>query len=322
LGELADAERGEAEDKRLLYVAATRAKEKLLINGHVKRLKAGNLSLGGWLKRFGEVIGLNEVKLTGDVDAPQVLDLNLPTGGGEMICTLHPLPPTPITPTPTPAPPIHKIVAKAGALPDLAAPIRVPEERLLDEKVMAKEADPPQRVWRVVPRAKRPTGPAWVVGTLVHQAIRYWRFPGEKFDDFIWPFTLEAGLTDQTEIRATIRVVERLLERFRMHPLWAEINAAERYHEVPYTLPGDSGIIDLLYRREAGWVIVDFKTDEIRSETEMWDTIKRNGYDKQARRYTAAVRNQLGIRPRALLVFLQVGSNAIGLADIDSLSVL
>ena len=103
LGSLAEAEREEAEDNRLLYVAATRAKEKLLINGHVKRLKDGNLSLGGWLGRLGEVIGLDNIQLAG-----------APLG--------------------------------MRALPDLAAPLQIPEMRLLDEKIIAREADPPQRV--------------------------------------------------------------------------------------------------------------------------------------------------------------------------------
>jgi ATP-dependent exoDNAse (exonuclease V) beta subunit len=315
-----DAERDEAEDKRLLYVAATRAKEKLLINGHVNRLKAGNLSMRGWLKRLGEVTGLNDVKLTGDVVALQVLDLDFPAEMGEIACTLHPSPQS----MPTFGGPTHAILSQpepeARSLPALAAPIRIPEERVLDEKLMARESDPPPRVWRVVPRAKRPTGPAWVVGTLVHEALRHWRFPDEDFEAFIKPFTLEAGLTDQAEIQATIRAVERLLERFQAHPLWAEINAAERYHEVSYTLPGDRGIIDLLYRTEAGWVIADFKTDEVRSETEMWETIRRSRYNEQVGRYADAVTTQLGQRPRALLVFLQVGGTAIGLADIDSLS--
>ncbi len=310
VGGLAEAARDEAEDKRLLYVAATRAKEKLLINGHVKRLKAGNLSLGGWLGRLGEVIGLNEIKLTGDVAGPQVLDLDTSADMGEVACSLHPLSSTPDLP-PASAPIGKDEPFRSRAFPDLAAPLRVPEERFLDEKILARESDPPQRVWRIVPRAKRPAGPAWVIGTLVHEAIRHWRFPDDEFDAFITPFALEAGLTDRAETRATIRTVDRLLTHFRMHPLWAEINAAERYHEVPYAMPGDRGIIDLLYRSSDGWVIADFKTDELRSEAEVEAAIQRRGYDWQVQRYAEAVAAQLGQYPRVLLVFLQVGRDKI-----------
>ncbi|MBN1666656.1 MAG: UvrD-helicase domain-containing protein, partial [Anaerolineales bacterium] len=320
LADLAESERDDAEDKRLLYVAATRAQEKLLINGHVKRLKAGGLSLGGWLARLGEIVGLTEISLAGEFDTPQVLELNSTWSTSDLACSLNPLrpaPPTPDLPAPAPAvqEPYHP-TPDQGALPDLAAPVRIPEERLLDEKILARQADPPQRVWRVVPRAKRPSGPAWVVGKLVHEAIRHWRFPADGFAAFIMPFALEAGLTDRAETNATIDTAARLLARFKRHPLWAEIEAAERYHEVPYALPGDRGIIDLLYRTPAGWVIVDFKTDEVRSELEMWATIRANGYDQQVNRYRQAVLAQLGQSPRALLVFLQV-SGAIGLADIE-----
>lgn len=60
----------DAEDRRLLYVAATRAKEKLLISGHIKTRKDG-LSLTGWLSHFSflgmatpEAFPLNEPGLT------------------------------------------------------------------------------------------------------------------------------------------------------------------------------------------------------------------------------------------------------------------
>ena len=99
LGSHMEAKRDEAEDKRLLYVAATRAREKLLINGHVSRFKAGNLSLRGWLSRLGEVIGLNNVKLASDVDTPKVLELHLPFNAGALTCTLHTQLPAPLTPS-------------------------------------------------------------------------------------------------------------------------------------------------------------------------------------------------------------------------------
>jgi len=108
-----------------------------------------------------------------------------------------------------------------------------------------------------------------------------------------------------------------LLRRFRSHPLWAEIDDAQRYHEVPYVLPGDRGIIDLLYRVGSGWVIVDFKTNAVQSEAEMCETIRLAGYDNQVKRYAEAVSTKLGHCSRALLVFLQFGNDKIGLAEID-----
>lgn len=99
------------------------------------------------------------------------------------------------------------------------------------------------------------------------------------------------------------------MRRFRAHPLCEEIETAERYHEAPYILAHDRGVIDILYRSGDDWVIADFKTDALRSEAEMRETLQREGYETQVQRYAEAVTEQLGQRPRVLLVFLQVGGD-------------
>ncbi len=316
LASLHDAAKDEAEDARLLYVAATRAKEKLIVSGHVKRNAKGTLGLRGWLARLGSVIGLDEIVIEGETTAPRALEVRVPGETGSLACLLHPLRALEATldsETPASGP------ARAPLpLPDLALPISPPASGALDHEAREREADLPSRVWRVVPRARRPGGPAWVVGKLVHEALRRWRFPSEdNFDVFLWPFALEAGLTDAAEIQATLNEARRLLDRFQAHLLCAEIGAAARYHEVPYALAGDSGIIDLLYRAEAGWTIVDFKTDELRSLDEMRETIRREAYDAQVRRYADALAAQLGQRPRTQLVFLRVAGE-IQVIDLPS----
>ncbi len=97
-----------------------------------------------------------------------------------------------------------------------------------------------------------------------------------------------------------------MLKRFQTHALYAEIEKADRMHEVPYALPGDSGVIDLLYRSGGVWTIVDFKTDEVRSIEEMLATIEREQYAEQVQRYSAALAPQIGQRPRTKLAFLRV----------------
>ncbi len=284
----------DAEDKRLLYVAATRAKEKLIISGHAKVNAKGTLALRGWLSRLGEVIGLDTITIDHDLTAPLAVELNQPIG-----CVLHPASESLAMPISSVAeqPPINITT------PSLVQPLPVihPPSEIFNQQ---------SRVWRVVPRVKRPVGPAWVVGKLTHEALRRWRFPdAADFDAFLLPFALEAGLTDHTEIQATISEVRRLLRRFQAHPLCAEIAQAEQLHEVPYALPDDSGVIDLLYRQSGGtWTIVDFKTDEVRSIEEMRDTIEREQYAGQVRRYIDAITPQIGRRPRGRLVFLRVGN--------------
>ena len=64
--------------------------------------------------------------------------------------------------------------------------------------------------------------------------------------------------------------------------------------------------MDLLYRTDSGWYIIDFKTDEVRSESEAQFTIRQNGYDRQVARYAQAIENQLKVKAKTRLVFLNV----------------
>jgi ATP-dependent helicase/nuclease subunit A len=287
----------EAEDARLLYVAATRAKEKLLISGHVKRKKDGSLTLAGWLGKF-PFLGMAE---------PDAFPLNQ----DGLFAAVYPVSPVDASDSPQPVISPKGISVPQSRPPqksDLLEPLALPAS-VADDKSRLRYVDPPQRVWRVVSSAKRPRGPAWVVGSLVHEALRQWRFPDEEFEAFLRPLAHETGLTDPAEIHATLSEVRRLLERLRAHPLYAEIDAAERHHEVPYYLPGDTGIIDLLYHTEADWFLVDFKTDELRSDEEARLVIQREGYDRQVARYAEAAASRLGVRAKMRLVFLNVKNN-------------
>ena len=100
------------------------------------------------------------------------------------------------------------------------------------------------------------------------------------------------------------------------------MDSAERHHEIPYFLPAkfpqgeEHGVIDLLYRTDSGWCIIDFKTDEVRSEEEAWITIQRAGYNAQVARYARAVANQLKVRAKTRLVFLNV-ENHLKIFDLE-----
>ena len=300
LAQLSEQAKDDAEDKRLLYVAATRAKEKLIINGHVKISSKQTLTLSGWLKRLGEVVGLDVVLFDQTIITPHTVELNQPIG-----CVLYP--PVEVESIGSGADPAIE------AAPDVPAPALVAPLRINQQSEISHQQS---KVWRVVPQVQRPVGPAWVVGQLTHEALRRWRFPDQdNFEAFLLPFALEAGLIDHAEIQATIDEVRRMLRRFQAHPLYAEIAQADRLHEVPYALPHDSGVIDLLYRSGDAWTIVDFKTDEVRSIEEMLATIGREKYAEQVQRYSEALALQIGQRPRGRLVFLRV-KNEVQVQDL------
>jgi ATP-dependent helicase/nuclease subunit A len=105
-----------------------------------------------------------------------------------------------------------------------------------------------------------------------------------------------------------IREAEKLLGRFQEHDVFLEIDAAsERMHEIPYTRPhptwgSDSGRIDLLYRVNGAWRLIDFKTDEIRDDDDLANAL--NEHRPQVGRYAEAVQQLLGETPQAALCFL------------------
>ena len=292
-----ETDRDAAEDARLLYVAATRAEEKLLISSHVKRKKSGELDLNGWLSRLGEIVGLDKIIISEEMSQPE----SFPSCVAGISVVVYPVS-TVAADSPQP---ISTPSAASPRKSDLLESI-VPMSPVSDEKIRARESDPPQRVWRIVSTTKRPGAPAWVVGKLVHEALHRWRFPDADFENFLRPFALESGLTDPPDIHAAIQESRRLLERLRAHPIFAEMDAAERHHEIPYFLAGGRGVIDLFYRTPAGWFLVDFKTDEIRSDAEAVVAIREKGYDIQAARYARAVADQLKVQVKTRLVFLNV----------------
>ncbi len=117
------------------------------------------------------------------------------------------------------------------------------------------------------------------------------------------------GLVDIEERDLTLEQAKELLARLRADPRFAEINTAvERRHEIPYGLPGASdlpsmGVIDLVYRvNEGEWNIVDFKTDDVRDDSE-FEKVKGK-YASQILRYREAFRRLLGRPAESWLCFL------------------
>lgn len=316
LGEARQRDQEEAEGKRLLYVAATRAQDKLLISGYTGVGNSGNLQPRGWLEWLGKVVGLDAIELPEMPTAPisPVLDRAADAAIG---LTLYPL----LDPdrsrgqegTGDPRP-----AAIARSLPaDLLAPLIAPE---LAEHTDEKEADPPRRVWRVARRGAAFTAaaPAWVVGVLAHKALQHWRFPDQAdFAAFLRPVALEMGLVSAPEIDEAVRETAKLLARFQRHPLFAELERAERRHEVAFSVAQagqiDSGAVDLIARRDAhaAWVLYDFKTDEVADAAALADHISKQKYDRQLERYVAALTALLDEAPQARLVFLDVGGGVL-----------
>ena len=153
--------------------------------------------------------------------------------------------------------------------------------------------------------------PARVIGEMVHKALQRWRFPEDPLlEQLLRTQAQMGGLFDESLLRKAIHEAEGLLQRFQQHPLYMEMNTAlERQHEVPFLGASSQGnvewgFMDCLYRTQAGWTLVDFKTDELRNRQAL--TAAQEMYTPQIMRYRQAVEQWLGIAPKTLLCFLNV----------------
>ena len=307
LGKARADDQEDAESDRLLYVAATRAREKLIFSGCISLKQGGTPSrLGEWLGKVSEpeVLGLAVVPIPHNEDGANVARLDLQVGDTPFSCTVY-------EPGVTWTYLVDEIEMTAEPTvlpPPLLEPVPAGIEQV-DQRVSEQDRIPPQRVWRVVPAAKEPRAPAWVVGSVVHEALAAWRFPDGSFEHWAEARARGYGITDAQELDNAVRQSRRLLLRFQADPLYQEMDRADRrLHEVPYSLEVDgqveSGIIDALYLREGTWTIVEFKTDRVKDEADFERLLKEKDYVTQAQRYVAAIEHLLGQRTRCILCML------------------
>ena len=306
LGKARAADQEDAESDRLFYVAATRACEKLIISGYVGLKKDHTLGkVGGWLGKIARPLGLTNVPIDHDAEGSRTIQVDLQIGDTPVSCRVHEpevtweyrLDTADATEEPQPILPPPLLGAVAWG---------VEQE---DQRTSRQDRIPPQRVWRVVPPARRPRAPAWVIGSLVHEALAAWRFPDDTFDRWAEARARGYGIADSRQLTNAVGVSRRLLRRFRDHHLFETMNgAARRLHEVPYSLISggrvERGIIDAMYLHDGVWTIVEFKTDDVRSQVQLQQLLDVESYIAQAQRYVAAVELLVGQRPQVVICLL------------------
>lgn len=294
LSRLQDLAQDEVEEQRILYVALTRAQEKLIISGHVTSGKKGGWSASSWL---------GDLSTAAQVDLDEVIDQSgaahiykTPSGNPVRAWALTQGQDVAVNEE------LHqgRPLSEPGGLP-IYAPLVKPAAALVEEDEAVEE------------RAWRSTGsvtaiPPGVVGHMVHKAIELWLAPGDpRLGKLLDTSALAAGLASPEQRKAAVSHATELLQRFYESSLWKEIDgAAERFHEVPYSrMVGDhaeTGYIDLLYRTDAGWQVLDFKTDAVRSLSHRTELV--NAYTQQMRRYASVINQFLGQEAQTRMCFL------------------
>ncbi len=345
----------EAESDRLLYVAATRAEQLLLVSGNYGASRG--IDLRGWLKRLTLSLNLEaqlvpllaaEPPAPDGADAP-LLDARVAAGAPDtppaVAALLEPgrmvrlavwsgAPDAPAAQTDRAAAATTEQAAQEGAA---AAPATKGVHAPLVAPLVVEHAATPREPEPSAP-ARQEAGHAagWVVGRIVHEALEEWRFPAPgddpSFDGWVQARALSRGITDGDELAACLARVRRQLLALARHPLRREVDeATQRFHNLPYDRPpraagepnpapgssaaddgadsGDSGSIDLLYRRRSDgrWVVVDFKTERIQNAVQRGLRLEEAVFVGPAQRQALAVQTLLDTTPETLLVFLDDG---------------
>ena len=289
-----DKKQTEAEVQRLLYVALTRAQEKLIICGHAAPNKSGEWKTTAWLQDLSAAAQIDVDSLL--QNAGSAVIGHTKTGQPMRAWAMNPN--AGLTSN-----------EKTAQLPIETEPDMVPIYAPLTEPIQpdVREDELPE----VLPY--RTTGPAdsippAVIGKMVHKAIELWLFPEDfRLRPVLRATALTAGLAQPSRLEAAIRHAEVLLNRFHDHPLRIEVEATtERYHELPYTRNvkgvAETGYIDLLYRTNEGWQIIDFKTDAIWNDEKKSELTEK--YSSQMNRYAQVINALLGEPAKATLCFL------------------
>jgi ATP-dependent exoDNAse (exonuclease V) beta subunit len=168
-----------------------------------------------------------------------------------------------------------------------------------EESAVATPADPSSPDTHGAPRGDKATA----FGTLVHALLALPEFPeGEALARTAAALAPQRGLDAQDAADAA-----DLAQRVRALPALAAIGAADVvYREVPFVHRAGGqfldGRIDLAYRVNGSWTVIDFKTARLASADEA-----RSRYGEQLRRYRTALAALTGQPVKASLCLVRTG---------------
>jgi len=258
----------EAEELRLVYVGATRAKDVLIVSQYPDKPEASPWKVLN--AALADIPELPDPKAEGTVESA----VQIAATTGDVQPGLVPEAPD------TTAAEYETFCTALSATWDAS---RKPSYVASSVTELAKETQAPKRY---------ATGKGVSWGNVVHRMLEK-LLRGEKDLD-IWAARI---LTEEGRPAAEAPELTGLLHEIQKTDCWRRVDSAhERLPEVPLggllnttaltgeTLPTvTQGIIDLAFREDAGWVLVDFKTDYYETEDER--DILMNYYMAQIRGY-------------------------------------
>jgi len=340
-----------AERKRLLYVAATRAQDYLLISGAVRQNRDGRWGSRGWLKLLLPALDLTDIPREPQQlrdFAGYRLGIRMPPARPEQqqfrhsahgAATLWDADADVDDYRPLMPPLMRPLVIDSGQTPPHISATQIARLGAWRHGSNAAERHQSARRYQDIAltgmseddydRAFAP-GHNWerLIGRILHEVLRFAEFSLEPApsEDLIRSIAWEQGLTNAAAERAARQEISRLLREFSGSEAYQWItsaSAAQRplYTELPFMFRKEKfvvhGVIDVLLQRGDGeWVIIDYKTDQV-AEGDFAKHARR--YRMQLALYAAAAREQLRLaRPPLACVHYIRGNQMIALASEDT----
>ena len=274
-----------AEERRLLYVAATRARDFLVLPAFFTNRAKGyhadlDEALPGWMT------------LDYDVQAPGMTNVRM----GQLVPVPRTMPPTPrpdVTGTRIRWQAAHEEALLAGAAPqEFVTPSRIGEDHWKEPR----ETEP--RRWD-----EAGSGRGRDLGTLIHDALRTAALADLPLSiEQSRSLCMEQGQNDLAD------EVEQHLRATLGSDLFARVRAADQVErELPLVLVDSDRVIegsaDLAFRDEEGWTIVDYKSTRSPSPEAI------EAYERQIRTYVEAFQGTGVPVCSAFLLFTATGES-------------
>lgn len=318
-----------AERKRLLYVAATRAQDYLLVSGHLPANQDGAWKDNTWLGWLWQVLDFDGQHFS---SGTQILD-SYPWGQVQVS-----LPETvPADPallnedaqtswqmlTPAEGRPVEiPVLLRTIPLNRQSYARHITATQIAD--LGAKDIEPGYaRKFRhnllfdapaTIERVSRPKGEEVsrrIIGEMVHRVLGRWfvlEHP-QELPKILESYAWELGIVDDGQRQYAIHEALVLLKLTQQSELFDWLTYAQQvYRELPFVYRTDKriihGVLDVLFQRpDESWVVVDYKTSFV--EGLVSEHARR--YHLQVGVYAAAAAEQLGVTPGAFIHYIRYG---------------
>jgi ATP-dependent helicase/nuclease subunit A len=323
LAESYEARREAAESKRLLYVAATRAQDYLLISGTHKHADSwmGQIITALGIQGAGEKVHKwGKVRVTRPTEPPSDDELiphiayaetgwdhldHLPEGLAEPPPLVRDIPLQPASAA------RHLSVTQLEELGNILylKPVPAAGRRAFRQSVL-HDAPPPIR-----PVEGTLTNRLYsrIIGSITHRVLQMGIISrGRAIQDLatiLKAYAWDEGITDDETVYRVVEDVGHLLETFERGQQPESLFHAEQVlHEVPFIYQVGRriihGVIDVLYRYQDHWYVLDYKTADIRPDQVSWHAQR---YTVQLGAYAQAVEERMGETPVVQLYYLHPG---------------